>query len=68
MGPSFLFGETNENNFANHVKVLQAKGFPLTIDDIRNIAFQLAKQLNFQHRFNDETEKAFCTFVFNQAF
>ncbi|CAK1598568.1 unnamed protein product [Parnassius mnemosyne] len=37
---------------------MQKNGFPLTIDDVRKIAYQFAEQLNLNHRFNRETEKA----------
>lgn len=63
MGPSSLFGKENENKLANHIKSMQAKGFPLTIDDVRKIAYQLAEQLHLKHRFNKETEKAGYDFV-----
>lgn len=46
MGPSSLFGEENETKLATHIKSMQEKGFPLTIDDARSIAYQFAEQLN----------------------
>ncbi|CAK1595578.1 unnamed protein product [Parnassius mnemosyne] len=58
MGPSSIFGEKNEKKLANHIKTMQKHGFPLTIDDVRKIAYQFAEQLNLNHRFNRETEKA----------
>lgn len=63
MGPSSLFGRENENKLANHIKSMQAKGFPLTIGDVRKIAYQLAEQLHLKHRFYKKTEKAGYDFV-----
>lgn len=42
---------------------MQRKGFPLTIDDLRSIAYQLAEQLQIKHRFNKEKEKAGYGFI-----
>lgn len=58
MGPSSIFGSENEKKIVSHIKAMQASGFPLTIDDLRRIAFQFAEQLNITHRFNKATEKA----------
>ncbi|CAB3256884.1 unnamed protein product [Arctia plantaginis] len=58
MGPSSLFGEENEKKLAAHIKSMQAKGFPLTMDDVRKIAYDFAEQLKLKHTFNTETEKA----------
>ncbi|XP_046739568.1 uncharacterized protein LOC124407470 [Diprion similis] len=63
MGPTCFFGDENERKLANHIKVMQAKGFPLTIDDVRKVAYLLAEQLNLNHRFNKETGKAGYDFV-----
>ncbi|XP_046739416.1 uncharacterized protein LOC124407375 [Diprion similis] len=62
-GPTCFFGDENERKLANHIKVMQAKGFPLTIDDVRKVAYLLAEQLNLNHRFNKETGKAGYDFV-----
>ncbi|XP_045773169.1 MFS-type transporter clz9-like [Maniola jurtina] len=58
MGPSSTFGIANEKRLCKHIKEMQAKGFPLTMDDLRKIAFQFAEQLEIKHRFNESNEKA----------
>lgn len=58
MGPSSLFGEQNEKKLVVHIKTMQAKGFPLTLNDVRKIAYDFAEQLKLKHRFNKESEKA----------
>lgn len=58
MGPPSLFGEENEKKLVTHIKTMQAKGFPLTMDDVRKIAYELAEQLKLKHRFNKESQKA----------
>lgn len=58
MGPSCDFGRENEARLSRHILKMQSKGFPLTRDDLRTIAFQFAEQLNIKHRFNKEIQKA----------
>lgn len=58
MGPTSMLGDRNEKKLADHIKTMQAKGFPLTIYDVRVIAFQFAEQLNINHKFNKSDEKA----------
>ncbi|CAB3221194.1 unnamed protein product [Arctia plantaginis] len=58
MGPSCMFGEENEKKLSVHIKTMQARGFPLTINDVRVIAFKFAENLNLKHKFNKTTEKA----------
>ncbi|KAK9696220.1 CENP-B N-terminal DNA-binding domain [Popillia japonica] len=35
MGPSCTLGTENEKKLCQHIKDMQSKGFPLTIDDLR---------------------------------
>ncbi|KAI4460733.1 helix-turn-helix psq domain [Holotrichia oblita] len=58
MGPSSTFGVDNEKRLCKHIQEMQSKGFPLTIDDLRVIAFKFAEQLQIKHRFNGTDEKA----------
>ncbi|XP_035432885.2 uncharacterized protein LOC118264478 [Spodoptera frugiperda] len=58
MGPTSMLGEQNEKKLADHIKTMQGTGFPLTISDVRVIAFQFAEQLNIKHKFNKSEEKA----------
>ncbi|KAI4466563.1 hypothetical protein MML48_2g00000591 [Holotrichia oblita] len=58
MGPSSMLGQQNEQKLVTHIKTMQSKGFPLSIDDVRTIAFHFAERLNISHRFNKTTEKA----------
>lgn len=58
MGPASTFGADNEKRLSRHIKEMQSKGFPLTIDDKRKIAFSSAEQLHIKHRFNQNSEKA----------
>ncbi|CAH4034219.1 unnamed protein product [Pieris brassicae] len=58
MRPSSTFGAENEKSLSKHIKDLQMKGFPLTIDDLRTISFKFAEQLGIKHRFHIESEKA----------
>lgn len=58
LGPSSTFGQVNERKLASHIRNLQEKRFPLTINDVRRIAFKFAEQLHLSHRFNRETEQA----------
>ncbi|KAG5885804.1 hypothetical protein JTB14_031521 [Gonioctena quinquepunctata] len=48
----------NEGKLISHIKVLQAHGFPLSIDDVRSFAYHFAEQLHLKHRFNATKEKA----------
>lgn len=41
-----------------HIKTLQKHGFPLTRNDLRNLAYNFASQLKIKHRFNNEIQKA----------
>lgn len=36
---------------------MQAKGFPLTMDDVRKIAYDFAEQLKLKHGFNKQNQK-----------
>lgn len=45
--PSSTFGD-NEKKLSNHIKNMQSRGFPLTIDDLRIIAFKYAEQLGIK--------------------
>lgn len=58
MGPSCIFGKENEDRLSRHILIMQRRGFPLTRDDLRTIAYQFAQQLNIKHRFNSQVEKA----------
>lgn len=58
MGPSSVFGIENERRLSRHILSMQNRGFPLTRDDLRSIAYQFAQQLQIKHKFNNETEKA----------
>lgn len=58
MGPSSTFGTNNEIRLSKHIKDMQSRGFPLTVDDLRTIAFKYAVQLGIKHRFNMTSEKA----------
>jgi hypothetical protein len=58
MGPTSMLGDQNEKKLADHIKTMQEKGFPLTINDVRMIAFQFAEQLKIKHKFNKSEEKA----------
>lgn len=58
MGPTCMLGEENEKKLSRHIKMVQEKGFPLTIKDVRMIAFQFAEQLKVKHKFNKSKEKA----------
>lgn len=58
MGPSSTFGADNEKRLSKHIKDMQSRGFPLTIDDLRRISFKFAEQLGIKHRFNMKSEKA----------
>lgn len=58
MGPSSLFGDENEKKLSRHIKTMQERGFPLTIKDVRMIAYQFAEQLKLKHKFNKTEEMA----------
>lgn len=58
MGPESLLGKDNERRLVRHIKDMQNRGFPLTRDDVRTIAFHFTKQLKIKHSFNEEKEKA----------
>ncbi|KAI4466550.1 hypothetical protein MML48_2g00003460 [Holotrichia oblita] len=58
MGPSSMLEQQNEQKLVTHIKTMKSKGFPLSIDDVRTIAFHFAERLNISHRFNKTTEKA----------
>lgn len=49
MGPSSTFTTKNEIRLSKHIKDMQSRGFPLTIDDLRTIAFKFAVQLQIQY-------------------
>ncbi|KAG5899055.1 hypothetical protein JTB14_000078 [Gonioctena quinquepunctata] len=58
MGPSSVFGRENEDRLSQHIILMQKRGFPLTRDDLRTIAYQFSRQLKINHKFNHESEKA----------
>lgn len=58
MGPSSSMGTDHENRLSRHILTMQKRGFPLTRDDLRKLAYQFAEQLNLKHRFNKQKEKA----------
>lgn len=58
MGPASSFGNENEKKLAAHIRSMQAKGFPLTMDDVRKIAYEFAEQLKLKHRFNQIIKNA----------
>ncbi|KAB0790336.1 hypothetical protein PPYR_15330 [Photinus pyralis] len=58
MGPGCNFGKENEDRLSRYILNMQSRGFPLTRDDLRTIAFQFAEQMNIKHRFNKEVGKA----------
>lgn len=58
MGPDCMLGKDNEIRFVQHLKLMQKRGFPLTRDDLRRIAYEYAVQIGIKHRFNNKAEKA----------
>lgn len=58
LGPDSTFGEFNEKKLVIHIKKMQKHGFPLTIDDIRRVAYHFAEQLKLKHKFNANIQKA----------
>ena len=58
LGPQSCLGSDNEKKLSGHIKELQKKGFPLTRDDVRRIAYDFANQLNIKHNFNNNEERA----------
>ncbi|KAJ8939885.1 hypothetical protein NQ318_023225 [Aromia moschata] len=57
-GSSCVFGKENENRLSRHILTMQNRGFPLTKDDLRRIAYHFVQQLGIKHKFNSEHEKA----------
>lgn len=52
MGPDSMLGEANENKLVLHVKKKAQKyGFPMTVADVRKLAFNFAESLKIKHRY-----------------
>lgn len=62
MMPTSFFGEENEKKLAIHINVMQTKGFALTID-VWKVAYLLTEEVNLEHSFKKETERAGYYFV-----
>lgn len=58
LGPTSILGDTNENKLVKHIKKLQMFGFAPSRTEVRAMAYKLAEQLNIDHRFNQDSEKA----------
>lgn len=58
MGPDSMLGEANENKLAQHIKKAQKYGFPMTVSDVRKLAYNFAESLHVEHKFNKEKEIA----------
>lgn len=58
MGPTSTFGVEDEKKLSNHVEMMQKRGFPFTIKNVRVIAYQFAEQLHVKHKFNNTEEMA----------
>lgn len=58
MGFSGIFSKEQEHRLVRHVKEMQNRGFPLTISDLRSLAYHFAIQLDVKHSFNQQKEMA----------
>lgn len=55
MGPDSILGQhINENEFLLHSKKAQKHGFPMTVSDIRNLAYNSAVSLQINSKFKRE--------------
>lgn len=54
MGPDSMLGEANENKLVLHIKKAQKYGFPMTVPDVRKLAYNFAESLQLNHKFNKE--------------
>lgn len=54
MGPDSMLGEANENKLVQHIKKAQKYGFPMTVPDVRKLAYNYAESLQINHKFNKE--------------
>ncbi|KAK9695898.1 Tc5 transposase DNA-binding domain [Popillia japonica] len=54
MGPGSMLGRINENKLVVHLKKAQKYGFPMTVSDVRKLAFNYAESLQINHKFNKE--------------
>lgn len=54
MGPDSMLGEANENKLVQHIKKAQKCGFPMTVPDVRKLAYNFAESLKINHKFNKE--------------
>lgn len=54
MGPDSMLGDANENKLVQHIKKAQKYGFPITVPDVRKIAYNFAESLKINHKFNKE--------------
>lgn len=54
MGPDSMLGEANENKLVQHIIKAQKYGFPMTVPDVRKLAYNFAECLQINHKFNKE--------------
>lgn len=54
MGPDSMLGQVNENKLVLHIKKAQKYGFPMTVSDVRKLAYNFAESLQINHKFNKE--------------
>lgn len=57
LGPDSSLGHNAEHKLVLHIKKLQKSGFAPTRDEVRCMAFKLAKQLEIPNKFNQEKGK-----------
>lgn len=53
-----VFTKEQENELSEHIIQLESRLFPITIKDLRELAFQLAERNNIQNDFDKETGMA----------
>lgn len=58
LGPQCDLGADAESKLANHIRLLQQRGFAPCRRDVQEMAFNLAEQLGIRHKFNKELGRA----------
>ena len=53
-----VFSHDQEQDLVNYILLFESRGFPLTVTDIRALAYDFAALNNIPHPFSDDKKKA----------
>lgn len=56
LGPKSILGDDNENMLLDHILEFEKRGFPLTVTDIRKLAYEFADKNGIQNNFSKTSQ------------